>query len=186
MKKIAISPLNGRSFSNEFALSRSNYHLFARDVDEIANERLSHQQLVHQDVEDSEKELSLEQKLELAMIKIISTNQNTIQKLAIPKTIQREIDLFEDKEFRVRCYNVRIWGSENHFAILEHEKDSPKPLSSDDIVTSAAIYSPNYHANGRAWSNDRLTYSSPSSQRVFNVTKDRIVDTPPRARDHDH
>ncbi|GFV26417.1 RNA-directed DNA polymerase from mobile element jockey [Trichonephila clavipes] len=46
---------------------------------------------------DSEKELSLEQKLELAMTKKISTNQSTIQRSAISKTIQREIDLFEDE-----------------------------------------------------------------------------------------
>ncbi|GFX15550.1 uncharacterized protein TNCV_3304791 [Trichonephila clavipes] len=44
---------------------------------------------------DCEKELSLEQKLELAIAKKISTNQNTVQKAAISKTIRREIDLFE-------------------------------------------------------------------------------------------
>ncbi|GFV19605.1 uncharacterized protein TNCV_478311 [Trichonephila clavipes] len=49
---------------------------------------------------DSEKELSLEQKLELAIDKRNSTNQNTVQKSAISKTIRREIDLFEDEGFR--------------------------------------------------------------------------------------
>ncbi|GFV52941.1 uncharacterized protein TNCV_2876091 [Trichonephila clavipes] len=49
---------------------------------------------------DSEKELSLEQTLELAITRKISTNQNTIQKLAISKIIRREIDLFEDERFR--------------------------------------------------------------------------------------
>ncbi|GFW64739.1 uncharacterized protein TNCV_4450411 [Trichonephila clavipes] len=46
---------------------------------------------------DSENELSLEQKLELMITKKISTNQNTIQKSAISKTIRRKIDLFEDE-----------------------------------------------------------------------------------------
>ncbi|GFW08000.1 hypothetical protein TNCV_2977691 [Trichonephila clavipes] len=49
---------------------------------------------------DTEKELSFEQKLELAITKKISTNQNTIQKSAISKTLLREIDSFEDKRFR--------------------------------------------------------------------------------------
>ncbi|CAK9796334.1 hypothetical protein ANTQUA_LOCUS727 [Anthophora quadrimaculata] len=49
---------------------------------------------------DNEKELSLEQKLELAITKKISTNQNTIQKSVISKTIQREINLFKDEGFR--------------------------------------------------------------------------------------
>ncbi|GFV55300.1 uncharacterized protein TNCV_5010471 [Trichonephila clavipes] len=49
---------------------------------------------------DTGKELYLEQKLELAIAKNISTNQNTIQKSAISKTIRREIDLFEDERFR--------------------------------------------------------------------------------------
>ncbi|GFV18475.1 hypothetical protein TNCV_4469111 [Trichonephila clavipes] len=49
---------------------------------------------------DSEKELSLEQKLNLAKTKRSSTNQNTIQKSAISKTIRREIDLIEDETFR--------------------------------------------------------------------------------------
>ncbi|GFY23887.1 transposable element Tc1 transposase [Trichonephila clavipes] len=48
----------------------------------------------------SEKELSLEQKLELAITKKISTHQNTIQISAICKNIGREIDLFEDERFR--------------------------------------------------------------------------------------
>ncbi|GFX03770.1 hypothetical protein TNCV_2113421 [Trichonephila clavipes] len=46
---------------------------------------------------DSEKELPLKQKLELAIAKKISSNQNTIQKSAISKTIRREIDIFEDE-----------------------------------------------------------------------------------------
>ncbi|GFT59066.1 transposable element Tc3 transposase [Trichonephila clavipes] len=45
---------------------------------------------------DIEKELSLEQKLILAIIKKISANQNAVQKLAVSKTIRREIDLFEN------------------------------------------------------------------------------------------
>ncbi|GFY36483.1 hypothetical protein TNCV_26861 [Trichonephila clavipes] len=49
---------------------------------------------------DSEKELSHEQKLELARAKNISTSQNTIQKSAVPKTFRQEIDLFEDEEMR--------------------------------------------------------------------------------------
>ncbi|GFW98944.1 hypothetical protein TNCV_4655711 [Trichonephila clavipes] len=49
---------------------------------------------------DTEKELSLEQKLELSIAKKISTNQNTIPKSAISKTIPQEIDLFEDERFR--------------------------------------------------------------------------------------
>ncbi|GFU24960.1 uncharacterized protein TNCV_340041 [Trichonephila clavipes] len=49
---------------------------------------------------DSEKEFSLEQKLELEMTKKISTNQNSIQKPAISKTIRQEIDLFDEEEFR--------------------------------------------------------------------------------------
>ncbi|GFY05395.1 death domain-associated protein 6 [Trichonephila clavipes] len=46
---------------------------------------------------NNEKELSLEQKLELAITKKISSNQYTVQKAAISKTIQREINLFEDE-----------------------------------------------------------------------------------------
>ncbi|GFU63592.1 hypothetical protein TNCV_4256331 [Trichonephila clavipes] len=49
---------------------------------------------------DSEKEFSLEQKLNLAIAKKILANQDKIQKQAISKTIQREIDLFEDEIFR--------------------------------------------------------------------------------------
>ncbi|GFU25412.1 hypothetical protein TNCV_1488671 [Trichonephila clavipes] len=49
---------------------------------------------------DSEKDFSLEQKLELAMTKKISTNQNSIQKPAISKAFQQEIDLFDEEEFR--------------------------------------------------------------------------------------
>ncbi|GFT27055.1 hypothetical protein TNCV_4675801 [Trichonephila clavipes] len=49
---------------------------------------------------DSEKEFSLEQKLELAITKKISTNQNSMQKPATSKTIRQGIDLFEDEEFR--------------------------------------------------------------------------------------
>ncbi|PRD35135.1 UNVERIFIED_CONTAM: hypothetical protein NCL1_12504 [Trichonephila clavipes] len=40
---------------------------------------------------DSEKELSLEQKLELAIAKKVSKNQNTIHKSAIFKSIRRAI-----------------------------------------------------------------------------------------------
>ncbi|GFT84171.1 hypothetical protein TNCV_1149962 [Trichonephila clavipes] len=49
---------------------------------------------------DSEKDLFLEQKLELAIPKKFSTNQNTIYKSAPSKIIQREIDLFQDEGFR--------------------------------------------------------------------------------------
>ncbi|GFU21083.1 integrase catalytic domain-containing protein [Trichonephila clavipes] len=59
---------------------------------------------------DSEKELSLEQKLELATTKNISTNQNTLQKAAISKTIRREIDLFEDEGFKGK-YLEKVYRS---------------------------------------------------------------------------
>ncbi|GFV16700.1 uncharacterized protein TNCV_4418871 [Trichonephila clavipes] len=51
---------------------------------------------------DWEKELSIKEKLELAITINISANQNTIQKSAIPKTIRREIDLFKDEGFRAK------------------------------------------------------------------------------------
>ncbi|GFS85983.1 hypothetical protein TNCV_1219761 [Trichonephila clavipes] len=49
---------------------------------------------------DAEKELSLEENLELLVTKKNSTNQNRIQKSAISKTIRRETVLFEDERFR--------------------------------------------------------------------------------------
>ncbi|PRD18057.1 UNVERIFIED_CONTAM: hypothetical protein NCL1_62141 [Trichonephila clavipes] len=55
---------------------------------------------------DSETELSLEQKLDLVITKKISTNQCTIQKSDISKTFGREIDLFEDEEFRGKYLDV--------------------------------------------------------------------------------
>ncbi|GFT97514.1 dimer_Tnp_hAT domain-containing protein [Trichonephila clavipes] len=48
---------------------------------------------------DSEKKLLLEQKLELSIAKKISTNQTTVPKAYIFKTIRREIDLLEDEGF---------------------------------------------------------------------------------------
>ncbi|GFX75008.1 hypothetical protein TNCV_1845801 [Trichonephila clavipes] len=57
---------------------------------------------------DSEKELPPKQKLKLAISKKNSTNQNTVQKVAISKTIRREIDLFEDEGFR-RKYLEKVY-----------------------------------------------------------------------------
>ncbi|GFT24367.1 hypothetical protein TNCV_3252201 [Trichonephila clavipes] len=73
---------------------------------------------------DTGKELSLEQKLELMITKKISTNQNTIQKSALSKTIRREIHLFEDE----RSF---IW--DNGLRNFE-------PRSSDVVETSPNFY----------------------------------------------
>ncbi|GFU06586.1 hypothetical protein TNCV_1002261 [Trichonephila clavipes] len=49
---------------------------------------------------DSEKELSLEQKLELAISKKFQQTKIQTQKSTMSKTIRREIDLFEDEKLR--------------------------------------------------------------------------------------
>ncbi|GFY20806.1 hypothetical protein TNCV_1120401 [Trichonephila clavipes] len=51
---------------------------------------------------DSEKELSLPRKLELAIATKILTKQNIVEKSDISKTIRREFDLFEDDRFRCK------------------------------------------------------------------------------------
>ncbi|GFV84838.1 hypothetical protein TNCV_4298201 [Trichonephila clavipes] len=59
---------------------------------------------------DSEKELSLEPKLEIAITKENSTNQNTIHKPAIYRIIRRENDLFE----KMRDLEVKTWKNIAH------------------------------------------------------------------------
>ncbi|GFX95527.1 hypothetical protein TNCV_4825421 [Trichonephila clavipes] len=69
---------------------------------------------------DSKKELSLEQKLKLAMCKKNSTNQDTIQKSDISKTNRREIDLFEDERFRGKYLERRrfVEWAQNEIAVV--------------------------------------------------------------------
>ncbi|GFV41306.1 uncharacterized protein TNCV_3146341 [Trichonephila clavipes] len=86
---------------------------------------------------NSEKELSLEQKLQLTVTKKISTNQNTMQKSAISKTIRQKIDLFEDEGFR----GYIVWdkyhdlpselerGEKNFNAFLSHPYHAERPNS---------------------------------------------------------
>ncbi|GFX47414.1 hypothetical protein TNCV_1734011 [Trichonephila clavipes] len=86
---------------------------------------------------DSEKELSLEQNLELVIVKKNSTNQNTIQKSSIFKTIRREIDLFgKMKELEVEILGKSI--SRASLTVPPTSVDSKRAFSTADAVLQSS------------------------------------------------